>query len=74
MVHSLKKKNQGGNAILKLTWLKHMIEKINETFDSKFLLGMVFHTNFGKLVSMCVTSPWYLVMMNGFYKGFFQAE
>ncbi|KAF5468900.1 hypothetical protein F2P56_013011 [Juglans regia] len=71
IIHSLNKKTKVGNIMVKID-----MEKAYDRVDWKFLLNVLksfgFSSQFCNLVKECVQTPWFSIMMNGTYKGFFQ--
>lgn len=58
--------------------LKIDMAKAYDRVDWGFLLEVLhafsFSNNFCKIIDVCVKSPWFSVIMNGTYKGYFQAS
>ncbi|TXG69366.1 hypothetical protein EZV62_004301 [Acer yangbiense] len=72
MVHSLHKKVTGGNVMVKLDMAK-AYDRVNWSFLLEVLKAFGFSDSFHKIIYNCVGSPWFSVMMNGAFKGFFQS-
>ncbi|KAK1587186.1 hypothetical protein Q3G72_010418 [Acer saccharum] len=72
MVHSLHKKMIGGNVMVKLDMAK-AYDRVNWSFLLEVLKAFGFSDSFRKIIYNCVGSPWFSVMMNGTFKGFFQS-
>ncbi|KAK1557037.1 hypothetical protein Q3G72_016579 [Acer saccharum] len=72
MVHSLHKKMTGGNVMVKLDMAK-AYDRVNWSFLLEVLKAFGFFDSFRKIIYNCVGSPWFSVMMNGTFKGFFQS-
>ncbi|KAF5468901.1 hypothetical protein F2P56_013012 [Juglans regia] len=71
MVHSLNKKVIGGNVMLKIDMAK-AYDQVDWSFLEIVLHSFGFSPPVCSLVMNCVRSPWFSIMMNGTYKGFFQ--
>lgn len=72
MVNSINKKIIGGNVMVKIGMAK-AYDIVDWGFLLKVLNAFGFSPNFCRLVQGCVGLPWFSVMMNGTYKGFFKS-
>jgi len=70
LVQDINKPIRGGNIMMKID-----MDKAYDTVDWEFLLKVLnafgFSLGFCKLISNCVSSSWFSVVMNGTSKGFF---
>lgn len=73
MVQSINRKNKGGNAILKVDMAK-AYDCVDKKFLTQVMKGFGFSHKVYNLISECVKTPWYLIMMNNTYKGFFKSQ
>lgn len=71
MLISLHKSARGGNVMVKIDMSKAYY-MVDWRFLMHVLWGFGFLEDFCKLVYNCVATPWFSVMMNGTYKGFFK--
>ncbi|XP_042952180.1 uncharacterized protein LOC122289263 [Carya illinoinensis] len=71
MVHALHRKTKGGNVMLKIDMAK-AYDRVDWIFLSKVLRSFGFADRACGLVEKCINSPWFSIMMNGTYKGFFK--
>ncbi|XP_042962740.1 uncharacterized protein LOC122297018 [Carya illinoinensis] len=73
MVHSIHKKKNGGNVMLKVD-----MSKAYDQVNWKFLLHVLETFGFSEgvcgLIKSCITTPWYSILLNGTAKGFFKGE
>lgn len=49
-------------------------DRVDWRFLEHVLRFMAFSEFFCRLVYMCVSMPWFSIMMNGTYKGFFKSK
>ncbi|KAK1575277.1 hypothetical protein Q3G72_004017 [Acer saccharum] len=72
MVHSLHRKTVGGNVMVKIDMAK-AYDRVHWGFLLEVLRTFGFSNQFCNLISQCVKSPFFSVMMNGTFKDFFQS-
>ncbi|XP_042958232.1 uncharacterized protein LOC122293851 [Carya illinoinensis] len=73
MVHSINKTTIGGNVLVKLDMSK-AYDRVNWRFLIQVLESFGFSPQFCALINLCISSPWYSIMMNGTSLGFFKGE
>lgn len=73
MTHSLHGKVIEENVILKVDMAK-AYDVVDWHFLQKVMAGFRFSTRACNLIANCVESPWFSVMMNGTYSGFFHIQ
>ncbi|XP_035541522.1 uncharacterized protein LOC118344586 [Juglans regia] len=73
MVHSINKKTNGGNVLVKLDMSK-AYDRVNWNSLIHVLVAFGFSPQFCALIKLCISSPWYSIMMNGTSMGFFKGE
>lgn len=71
MVQSLNKKVKGENLMLKIDMAK-AYDRVDWSFILWILQSFGFSSHICSLMKECVHSPWFSLMMNGTYKGFFK--
>ncbi|XP_042964017.1 uncharacterized protein LOC122298309 [Carya illinoinensis] len=73
MVHSINKTIYGGNVLVKLDMSK-AYDRVNWRFLIHVLGVFGFSSQFCDLINLCISSPWYSIMLNGTSLGFFKGE
>lgn len=73
MIQSLHKKILGGNVLVKIDMAK-AYDRVKWGFLLEVLYAFGFSNNFCRLIVEYVKSPWFSVMMNRTFKGFFQSS
>lgn len=68
MIHSINRKNKGGNIVLKVD-MATAYDRVDWNFLIQVMKGIGFSTKACNLISKCVETPWYSITKNGTYKG-----
>lgn len=72
MVHSIIRKPEGGNVVLIVDMAKSY-DRVDWHFLSWVIESFGFSDNVCKLISECVETPWFSIMMNATFKGFLKS-